>query len=253
MTKIQSTSSEASPSAATSATSSRKRKRKSRSRSASAKTTTRSATPTPSPRAGSSPSITFIVPTVGRIWLAELITQLRAEIGPNDQVIVIGDGRCLAARGCTDGDPRMEYHEFPGGRKGNPGRDYGMTLARCDWLMFIDDDDLLVPGALSIVRKALAENPDRPHFFRVVGLDLPGPPYPDTATGATFIVPNNEKAGKWDFDQHDISERQFIRTTLANYPDGLVPHEDPIYMLRPYLGVGQILIQKERLRSNALR
>lgn len=253
MTKKPQPSSEASPSAGTSATSSRKPRKRSRSRSASAKTTTRTVTPTPSPRAAFSPSITFIVPTVGRPTLGPLMDQLRAELGPLDQVVVVADGRVLAARGCTNGDPRMEYHEFPGGRRGNPGRDFGMSRARGDWLMFVDDDDLLAPGAVSELRKVLASGPRVPHIFRCAGLDLPKPPFSETTPGVTFVVPNDGKAGCWDFVQSDDTERWFLRTTLENYPEGPVLYDLVVYHIRPHTPMGQLHLMNERQRPHAVR
>lgn len=200
------------------------------------------------------PRLSFIVPTVGRPTLTPLIETLKKEIGPEDEVFVVGDGRCLFARFVSDlGDPRFRYYELPGGRSGNPARDSAIALATGEFLMFVDDDDSYMPGAIkNIVRPALLLAPTRPHVFRVAGLRLGAPPFEDTIPGATFIPPNDkQKLGVWDDTTgSDNSERRFIRSTLKFYPDGPVLHDDAIYLIRPYTGMGALHAQLEsQLRS----
>lgn len=60
------------------------------------------------------------------------------------------------------------YQDGPVSRSyGTAQRDLGIALSRGDWLLFCDDDDVFLPGALDAVRAALVDNPDTPHLFKM--------------------------------------------------------------------------------------
>lgn len=182
--------------------------------------------------------ISFILPTCGRDTLRRVVSQLRTEIGGEDEVIVVGDGVQPVARGvmCLQ-DWRFKYFEHQGGDHGDPQRDFAIARASGDFLMFIDDDDLYVPGAIrDVVHPALDLAPDRAHMFRCCGgpdgrvLEIGG------VMGPQFVPPNNpEKLVKWCRDprQHYWSDFLFIKDTLGFYPEGPVFHNDEIYRVRP--------------------
>lgn len=184
--------------------------------------------------------ISFIVPTIGRPTLRDLISTLRAEIGPEDEVLVVGDGSQPIARGIMSlPDWRFHYFEHSGHTVGNAQRDFAIKRATGDFLMFADDDDNYIPGVIrSAVHPALADGPVRPHMFRCAG-------GPDGRTlGITFVmgpqfVPPNipDKLAKWDQPGEDahICDYHFIKNTLAFYPEGPVYNDAEIYLVKPWM------------------
>jgi hypothetical protein len=190
------------------------------------------------------PTISFIIATKGRPTLRALISTLRAEIGQQDEVLVIGDGPVPLARDlCGFADERFKYHEYgPTGCFGNHQRDYGMYHASKQFLMFADDDDDYMPGVLcGAVREALATGLDRPHAFRRRdgGSEREGPPVPDiksawTVGGAMFVPPNIPgKLGTWNATRGE-QDAYFILDTMAHYRDiGMLGHNIALYKVRP--------------------
>jgi glycosyltransferase involved in cell wall biosynthesis len=184
-------------------------------------------------------TISFILPTIGRKTLGRVISQLRDEIGPNDEVIVVGDGDQPVARGtlCIM-DARFHYFEhLEGVGWGNGQRDFGIIRASKDWLMFIDDDDMYWPGAINnVVRPALSKTPGRPHMFRVTGGPTGEKIGITEVMGPMFVPPNNPlKLVKWNRDdlQPHLADFFFIRDTLQFYPEGAILHPEEIYVVRP--------------------
>ena len=126
-----------------------------------------------------------------------------------------------------------------------PGKNWGFNERReaiiravGTHLMFIDDDDAVLPGAVSTIRAAVSEEPLRPHVFRIVLPD--GRIVPNVRViregnvgSPSMIVPNVwSQLGQWtpryagDFD--------FIESTLRHYPDGPVWHDEVIYGCREF-------------------
>jgi hypothetical protein len=58
-------------------------------------------------------------------------------------------------------------HDPPTGNWGNAERQEGTDKAKCDYITYIDDDDVYVPGARSIMDRAIKENPDVPILFSI--------------------------------------------------------------------------------------
>lgn len=108
-----------------------------------------------------------------------------------------------------------------------------MPLARGDFLMFVDDDDLFIPGAIAKVREIIAGAPGAMHAFRIVGADLRNKDGSWIRSGAATAIPNiPERLGVWD-DGHCDTEWHFVATTLKHYSDNLILHDIPIYLIRP--------------------
>jgi hypothetical protein len=94
-------------------------------------------------------TISFIVPTVGRVLRPSLDLTLKSITPwPGDEVLVI-------------------QHDPPSGNWGNAERQEGQDRAKCDYLTFIDDDDVYVPNHRQIMATAIAENPGKPIVFRI--------------------------------------------------------------------------------------
>jgi glycosyltransferase involved in cell wall biosynthesis len=92
-------------------------------------------------------TISFIVPTIGRESLKKTVESI--ETWPGDELLVI-------------------QHNPPSNNWGNAERQEGTDKAKCDYLAFIDDDDMYVPGHRQIMDNALRENiNDYPIMFKM--------------------------------------------------------------------------------------
>lgn len=178
-------------------------------------------------------SFTIAVPTIGRPTLRRTLDSiLAAGIQNGDQVHVVGDGHQPDARAIVSeytGKLPVIYSDPPlKSFWGHPQRNFVYRQATTTHLATIDDDDVYVPGALEIVRKAVEEDPEKLFMFRMesktsrlkwkilwafqaIRVGNIGTPM--------FVVPNVKTHlgtfGDWyggDFD--------FVKSTLSFQPDG---------------------------------
>lgn len=121
-------------------------------------------------------SFSIIIPTVGRPSLSRTLYSCLRQMHADDEIIVVTDGPCPEAfdivRLIQNGliDPfQLDYivGEYTK-NYGNAQRNRGMEVARQDYLMFIDDDDIYVPNALDAVRQTISYNPQVPLLFQFV-------------------------------------------------------------------------------------
>jgi hypothetical protein len=108
------------------------------------------------------PTLSIIVPTVGRPTLMRLLEEMEPDLGEHDEVLVIGDGPQPQAAWIvsTFVDPRIRYFDGPETHCfGNAQRQYGMTQATGSHLCFFDDDDHVLTGGLRILRVLAGNRP----------------------------------------------------------------------------------------------
>lgn len=92
-------------------------------------------------------TISFIVPTKGRPSLQKTIESIN--LWPGDELLVI-------------------KHNPPSGNWGNSERQEGTDRAKCDFLAYMDDDDVYTTGHREIMDKAIRENPKNyPIMFKM--------------------------------------------------------------------------------------
>lgn len=137
----------------------------------------------------SGPTLSVVIPTPGRASLARTLDSIAPQMGPGDQVIVVGDTRegqlppmeALCGRHpagplyvpFTDGLMSWGHHQIQ----------YGLGFATGDYVLAQDDDDIYLPGAFDAIRAAASDNPGRVLLFRfrsqrlggVVFWHTPGP------------------------------------------------------------------------------
>jgi glycosyltransferase involved in cell wall biosynthesis len=129
------------------------------------------------------PTLTVIVPTSGRQTLNRALASAAKQLEPGDEIIVI----------CN------RDYDF-----GAKARNDAMTRARGTHMLFLDDDDEYLPGALERVRRFAAEHPGRIGIFREElangALHWEKPEFRIGNVGTVlFCVPNvQEKLGIWD-------------------------------------------------------
>ena len=147
-------------------------------------------------------NVSVLVATVGRPTLEATLNSIVSQTLPGDQVLVIGAtqdiGNRAAKFGCT-------FVQAP------PGKDWGASEralavphATGDYLAFLDDDDVYLPGARTAMGKAMAQHPGRPTIFKMKISWTGGTLWvdPELRMGNVgtpmFFLPNQpEKLGKW--------------------------------------------------------
>jgi glycosyltransferase involved in cell wall biosynthesis len=117
--------------------------------------------------------VSVIVPTYHREReLLEAINSVRSQSGVALEIIVVDDSPEGSARDTVESmnDPRVRYVLRPDPSKGRPAkvRNDGAKLARGRYLYFLDDDDMLEPGTLAVLSKALDSAPRAGMAFGVI-------------------------------------------------------------------------------------
>lgn len=200
-------------------------------------------------------ALSIIVPTCGRATLARTLASIDEQLERGDEVIVVGDGEQPRARDIAAdmgaGDGTWWYDETPrSGCYGNAQRDWGIEVAMGTHLLFMDDDDEYLPGALDVVRAATAEAPDAAHVFRMrFGPGHPvwharGPDYTlwvepavrpqNVGTPMVALPCRPGRLPRWsEGDGAGVySDFAFLRRALARFGPP-VWHEDVIAVVRP--------------------
>lgn len=181
-------------------------------------------------------AFSLILPTCGRAELAAAARAAARQMTPADELIIVGGGDWGAevAEWCHARHlPHAGGHDW-----GNSERNAAMPEARGSHLVFIDDDDALVPGALAAMRQRIEIDPHRPHIFRMItpeGLVLPDVPrLAEAHIGTPCMVPPNlpGKLGTWGTRYE--SDYDYIVETISHYPAGPVWHDVIVYACREH-------------------
>lgn len=126
--------------------------------------------------------VSVVIPTYRREELVgQAVRSALAQQGVAVEVIVMDDAPGATARSAVTSieDARVSYVARPEPSGGRPARvrNDGARLARGRYICFLDDDDLLEPGALAMFVQSLDVRPDTGMAFGVVT------PFGDDAAG----------------------------------------------------------------------
>jgi len=146
-------------------------------------------------------TFSVIVPTVGRRTLSHTLASVAAQLEAGDELLVFCN---------TDGD------------FGNAARNSGIERARGSHLVFLDDDDEWLPGALARMRRFADANPGRVGIFRFRSEfgELPVTADLRTAGSPTYVVPNIPgKVGR--FGPTDVTAPGFRKPRPGETPESL--------------------------------
>lgn len=179
-------------------------------------------------------SISIIVPTIGRASLLAALRSIASQIELDDEVLVSADGLQPDARAMTAlFNSRFRYIESAvrANDWGATPRNEALELARCSAIVFMDDDDVYLPGALDAIRCGLEECPGRPLIFRMLhrGRIIWGKPelFLGNVSTQMFAVPNLPgRVGRWT--KRYEGDYDFIFETVALYPAGSVIFREEI-------------------------
>ena len=114
------------------------------------------------------PCFSIITPTICRRSLVDTLNSVGRQMARYDEHIVVSDGAPdhwvrdeISARARTT----LLHTERISGY-GNVQRDLGIEAATGDYLIFVDDDDVLVEGALDVIRPLVADSPGSLFLFK---------------------------------------------------------------------------------------
>ena len=121
------------------------------------------------------PRFSVIVATSGRPTLARALQSLADQplappdavlLTAGDEVLVVGAGAAIHDVADTFGYRFLEAGPF--GDWGQRERQAAMAHATGTHLVFLDDDDVFLPGAFAAMRRACAAHPGRPLMFKMI-------------------------------------------------------------------------------------
>lgn len=148
---------------------------------------------------GEPPLVTVLVPTHNRAhYLAVAIESVLLQTHAKFELIIVDDGSTDNTENVVDGyqDPRIRYiYQQNSGR--SAARNLGISLARGDYIAFLDDDDLFEPDKLQRQVQYMEAEPT---------IDL-------VASGATLIDANGVQRGVWE-PWKAVPELEFVRCLL---------------------------------------
>lgn len=190
------------------------------------------------------PSVSVITPTIGRASLKVMLGRLLPQLGPRDEILLVGDGPQPQARAIVKelASPLIRYWEYgPSMNYGNPQRNNALLQAKCDYLVYVDDDDVPEPDAIATIRKAALEAPGRPLMFKMYhcGQVLWRKKVIEGAnvSGQMFVAPNvDDMVGKWSGRYE--ADLDYMRRTVRTYPgkDEAVVWREEIICTQGYVG-----------------
>lgn len=174
------------------------------------------------------PRISVVIATTARPSLARTLRSITDQDGllTTDQIVVVGTEDFFDVATPPPSERvklKIRIMDQPGGDWGNYERAIGTEVADGDYIMYCDDDDALLPGAISAVRRAIRRHPGQPHMFRMIdpnGLPLWQTPEIKVGNVGTpmFVFPNiPAQMGRWTPGKYE-GDFDFMQSTLALYP-----------------------------------
>lgn len=192
--------------------------------------------------------LSIIIPTSGRRSLGRTLDSIRdQELIDGDEVLVIADGPQPLAREVFERSGlKGQYVETVATRDfGGSQRNRGLDLSVGHYLLFMDDDDVYSVDAFATIRQALAENPERPHIFRMRYATNGRILWKDRSlmlgnlSTQMITFPNRPDLLRWDpYHGHDF--RFLIKNLVLWTADSLVWRDEIIAIIRPHEASGAV-------------
>lgn len=109
------------------------------------------------------PLVSVVIPTHNRVgMLGEAVASVLSERSVPLELIVVDDAStdATAAWLAAQDDPRFTFHLVSPGRGGSGARNVGLEQVQAEYVLFLDDDDILVAGAIPVLLDALRAKPE---------------------------------------------------------------------------------------------
>jgi len=111
-----------------------------------------------------SPIVSLIIPTKDRAdLLMETLASCLAQTDGRWEAVVVDDHSTDDTKDRTRSlpDPRIVYYPLPAGKSGAPAaRNFGASIARGEYIIFLDSDDLLAPHCIEQRIRIMQKNDD---------------------------------------------------------------------------------------------
>jgi glycosyltransferase involved in cell wall biosynthesis len=185
------------------------------------------------------PVVSVVVPTHNRAGLlpATVASVLQEREVPIELVVVDDDSQ----DGTEDWlaqqtDPRLRYLVLRPGRLGSGARNAGFATVEAPYVLFLDDDDLLLPGAVAALLRALEAHPEAARSIGAChsmgegmrGTRLPHPRVP--MVRRTWL----EELWGWNMPPGVILWRSEVVRQIGGWREGLRRAEDTEMNLRSW-------------------
>jgi glycosyltransferase involved in cell wall biosynthesis len=102
--------------------------------------------------------ISVVIPAKNRaLTLAGCLDSVLAQTYPASEIVVVDDGSIDNTKEVVESyaNRKVRYARLPTGRGAQAARNYGVEIARSEWIAFQDSDDLWLPHKLAIQVEAL--------------------------------------------------------------------------------------------------
>lgn len=160
------------------------------------------------------PRISIIIPTIGRHSILATMLSVHHQLGAGDEILVVGDGSQPWTKDLIEtAGPKYQYMETVMTKRwGDPQRAVGMAVAKGDYLAFMDDDDVYLPGALDSMRRAVQEDGSDFFLFKIKYFDRLLWETHDIVAGnvsSQMVLIRNQKdrLGLWAPDWNSVDKR----------------------------------------------
>lgn len=170
-------------------------------------------------------SLSIILPTINRPTLRAAIESVVPQLKLADELIVIGHGVLPKVAYAVSQYPKTRYFEdYTDSPYGADRRNVGMDYAYGSHFVFLDDDDILLPNALTIIRAQIRQQPEHLLFFRITqGVHGISNWYidkfiPHNIACANIVVPNTAITPRWTTPHDDTEDWVFIKTCAEVFP-----------------------------------
>jgi len=108
-------------------------------------------------------SISYILPTCGRSTLERAIKSIKTD--NTDEIIIVGDGPQPSAEEICRRYNLCYLETEPNHCSGNAQRNMAMSIAKCEFLAFLDDDDIYLPNASRTIKERIVNS--KINLFRI--------------------------------------------------------------------------------------
>src|SRR5690349_15748093 len=119
-----------------------------------------------SPGSESGSGVTVVIPTYNRReLLAETLATVFDQEPRPHAVVVVDDGSTDGTAAMLEAEPVAVLRNEKGGWGPARARDEALAIIGSEFVAFLDSDDLLLPGALATLERALRDTPAAPFAF----------------------------------------------------------------------------------------
>jgi len=201
-------------------------------------------------------SLSFLVPTAGRLEIECALASIAPQLEPDDEVVVIGDTLGAVLTGSQaiveSFGPQFRWVEYAGQvhTYGHQQLNYGISVARGDYIHCSDDDDIWAPEAAKAMRRGIDADPGRPLLFKFHSWhsytywDFYGLLAMNHVGGHCLVAPNIAgKIGRWGDSYQGDFDYIMETVTLHGGIDSVVWRDEIVCIARPSIAHRQQVLR----------